>query len=646
MRKSLILFAVIALLSNVASADNLYKATIDTPSQAKILSSQLSQLNARAVLRVSDGYLVLASETDASSIDAVGVALSKLVADVDISQLAYDIRVHPEADLPYQIAFREDGFTLYRLPAGFQIPTGEIPSVKRLKAGDIPIRFSPKAPVEWRSAVGEALSRLANDVNADSLYYFDSRLQALNGRIAGTSNVYKARDSIKNWFQSFGYDSVYLDGFTADVSSPGAACFNVVCVKPGTLYPDLQIIIGSHYDAVPYSPGADDNGSGTAGVLEAARVLANVETNVTFKFITFDAEEYGLYGSEHYAAGAHSRGDKIILMLNMDMIGFYLSPPYVDINNTANNPYGSLWSDLALNHGLSGIIDGVSGSSDHYPFYQRGYDVVDLIEDWFNSYYHSYRDSTTYCDFNFMRDIVQTSVDLVYQVSESDDFDGDGITNDLDNCFLTYNPDQTDGDGDSIGTDCDNCPDLYNPTQIDLDGDGVGDHCDGKLHVISVNLPDAYLNEPYSCDLVAIGGTAPYNWTMLGGDMPYGCEFSGGTSCTISGIPSFKATYFFTILATDQSNPLKADTVDLHITVTDHPQPPYVCGDADGSGGISIGDAVYIINYIFGGGPAPVPYEAGDYDCNGEVSIGDAVWNINYIFGGGPQPCADCLLNR
>ncbi len=68
----------------------------------------------------------------------------------------------------------------------------------------------------------------------------------------------------------------------------------------------------------------------------------------------------------------------------------------------------------------------------------------------------------------------------------------------------------------------------------------------------------------------------------------------------------------------------------------------YVCGDADGSGAISISDAVYLINYIFAGGPAPNPLLAGDADCNGLVTISDAVYLINYIFAGGPAPCASC----
>ncbi len=66
----------------------------------------------------------------------------------------------------------------------------------------------------------------------------------------------------------------------------------------------------------------------------------------------------------------------------------------------------------------------------------------------------------------------------------------------------------------------------------------------------------------------------------------------------------------------------------------------YVKGDADGSGAVDIDDVVYIINYIFGGGPEPIPeLAAGDADCSGNIDIDDIVYIINYIFGGGPPPC-------
>ncbi len=68
----------------------------------------------------------------------------------------------------------------------------------------------------------------------------------------------------------------------------------------------------------------------------------------------------------------------------------------------------------------------------------------------------------------------------------------------------------------------------------------------------------------------------------------------------------------------------------------------FICGDANADGTVNITDAVYLITYIFAGGPPPDPYEAGDANCDGTVNITDAVYLITYIFGGGPAPCEEC----
>lgn len=68
----------------------------------------------------------------------------------------------------------------------------------------------------------------------------------------------------------------------------------------------------------------------------------------------------------------------------------------------------------------------------------------------------------------------------------------------------------------------------------------------------------------------------------------------------------------------------------------------YVCGDADDNSSVTISDAVYLINYIFSGGPAPSPMESGDPNCDGLINISDAVYLINFIFSGGATPCAIC----
>lgn len=66
------------------------------------------------------------------------------------------------------------------------------------------------------------------------------------------------------------------------------------------------------------------------------------------------------------------------------------------------------------------------------------------------------------------------------------------------------------------------------------------------------------------------------------------------------------------------------------------------CGDANGNFSVNISDAVYLIAYVFSGGPAPVPLETGDVDCNGIVNISDLVYLTGYVFNGSPSPCAAC----
>ena len=87
--------------------------------------------------------------------------------------------------------------------------------------------------------------------------------------------------------------------------------------------------------------------------------------------------------------------------------------------------------------------------------------------------------------------------------------------------------------------------------------------------------------------------------------------------------------------AGDEIYPILIDGI---LTISDH-----ICGDVNGSGNVDIDDVVYLINYIFAGGPAPVPQECiGDANGSGNVDIDDVVYIISYIFTGGPPPVTDC----
>jgi hypothetical protein len=235
---------------------------------------------------------------------------------------------------------------------------------------------------------GVPLDSLIDLVSQDSEQAYLEALQAFNGRLAGTPSSYAARDWIAAKFSSFGYDSVMTDSFTGvQLGNGDVPCFNVVATKVGSRYPGQHIVIGAHHDAVRDSPGADDNGSGTVGVLEIARVLQGIDTEMTFVFVTFDSEESGLRGAHHYADDATDRGDSIVYMLNMDMIGDSNNVSLAKLfTGVADDSYALLWSKLADSLvGITGVLSGSSGSSDHAAFAQNGYDVTFVHEFMFST---------------------------------------------------------------------------------------------------------------------------------------------------------------------------------------------------------------------------------------------------------------------
>ncbi|MDH4156111.1 MAG: M28 family peptidase, partial [candidate division Zixibacteria bacterium] len=262
------------------------------------------------------------------------------------------------------------------------------------------------------------LDSLISLVSEDSLRSYTEHLQAYPTRLAGTVDNRQARNWLAYKFESFGYDSVMIDTFSADLSGETTECHNVVAYKIGSRFPGQQIIVGAHRDAVEGSPGADDNGSGTAGVLEIARVLRDIETDMTFIFVLFDAEEFGLYGAEHYADEATLRGDSIVYMLNMDMIGHYENDTRARLYHGTDTTFSVLWRTLASSLlGMTGYLSGNSGGSDHYPFTVKGYPATFVAEYYFSTVYHSFRDSTSYMDFSYMTKMVQVSLATTYTVS-------------------------------------------------------------------------------------------------------------------------------------------------------------------------------------------------------------------------------------
>lgn len=135
----------------------------------------------------------------------------------------------------------------------------------------------------------------------------------------------EAADFIERSLREAGY-ATERQAFLAE----GVVCANIVAERRGTS--GEIVVIGAHYDTVEGSPGADDNGSGVAGLLALARKFAHAQPRSTLRFVAFANEEppyfmTNLMGSYRYAQRCHERGEKIVAMLSLESIGYYRDAP-------------------------------------------------------------------------------------------------------------------------------------------------------------------------------------------------------------------------------------------------------------------------------------------------------------------------------
>lgn len=411
-KKIAVLLTILFVSVVAAEADNLYRVTVQNRTEADLLKASGLQ----AVARVGDGFLVVGGEADADALTQAGLTIILAAADVGREQIVLDNRLDRRNVERLPLLYEEDNLRLYRLPADKALPAETGGEIIPAEGRSIPIIFTPPLTLNPDFNLAQIdLDSLIGLVVQDSLDSYTSRLQAFYRRYNGTDSCHAARDWIAAKFSSFGYDSVIIDSFVGTVSGQ-----NVVAVKVGGKYPERQIVIGGHYDGVAVSPAADDNGSGTAGTLEMARILKDVETDMTFIFIAFDGEEEGLWGSDHYSSMAADRGDDIIYMLNMDMIAHLTNTTMAKLYYGPVIAYSQLWGRLADSLvGITGVLSGTSGGSDHVGFIEEGYAATFVHEFNFSTVYHSVHDSTTYMNFDYMTKMVQASLATVYSVNYS-----------------------------------------------------------------------------------------------------------------------------------------------------------------------------------------------------------------------------------
>jgi len=164
---------------------------------------------------------------------------------------------------------------------------------------------------------GPAVQSLVDQVDQDS--YLEDLVFAAMERVPESAHHQAVQDLCADRFAELGYE-VERQDYGSGV--------NVIGVRPGTSRPRQQVHLSAHYDHIPGCPGADDNATGVAGVLEAARVLA-VPHPRTLVVACWDEEERALVGSRRFTQRLDERGgaDDVVVSFVLEMIGYRSDEP-------------------------------------------------------------------------------------------------------------------------------------------------------------------------------------------------------------------------------------------------------------------------------------------------------------------------------
>jgi len=241
-------------------------------------------------------------------------------------------------------------------------------------------------------------------------------------------------DYIEKRFQVSGY-TVASQDFVVE----GNRVRNLEAELAGTVLPNEIVLVGAHYDSILGSPGANDNATGTAAVLEIARLLAGQKLARTVRFVTFVNEEPPLFqtdamGSRVYARRARERGERIVAMLSLETIGYYSDAkgsqhypfPFMFFYPSTANFLGFVGNIRARklvrqslqsfrqhasfpSEGVAapGWIMGI-GWSDHWSFWEEGYPAIMVTDTALFRYahYHSETDTPDKIDYARMARVV------------------------------------------------------------------------------------------------------------------------------------------------------------------------------------------------------------------------------------------------
>ncbi len=368
------------------------------------------------------GELLLLAGDVSTIRDAVPAALIlREIDNIDPGRLALRPRGCGEHRLPLaekDLLLVSDTFELVHHPVSFSAaglrvinphlgvpefePVARNSTIARLHRFDRPAGMPASDP---------GIAHLAGKVSGDRWFDTVSTLTQWD-RSSYSTELPASRQWIAAQFAASGL-TVSEPVFSFPFATP-APLANVIGRIEGSESPDEWVIIGAHYDSrneinnadnAANTPGADDNASGCAGVIEAARVLAPYRPRRTVLFMCYSGEEQGLYGSLRHAESLKASGDlaKVQAMLNMDMIGWVASDLGVHVCTRTASATGAadllgVLADAMATYSPELIVTTSTsgcGGSDHVPYLNVGRPATHSIHRGGTQYPHYHRTTDT-----------------------------------------------------------------------------------------------------------------------------------------------------------------------------------------------------------------------------------------------------------
>ena len=287
------------------------------------------------------------------------------------------------------------------------------------------------------------IENLLPQINADSLLQTVMDLQNFGSRFAlrEGGNIEVAQfivQRLNNYGIPAEIDSFYKTDYNWLVGEVNQWFYNVKGVLPSPdPKDDSLVLVGAHLDAISLdanynllsmAPGADDNASGVAVMLELARICHanNLQFRRDIHFMAYDGEELGLYGSYADAQKRTEAGDKIAIMLNNDMVSFQPDDNWRVTLHWYDNALDivSRAADLCAQYtNIDPVVpspseNGLSHNSDSYAYYQWGFRAVFAIEYTFSTSYHTEHDVWDSNNYAYHADIARYNLAMLMDYAE------------------------------------------------------------------------------------------------------------------------------------------------------------------------------------------------------------------------------------